>query len=69
MMHQFQSPIAIKEPNIGVGSKTWHCYAILCSELMPSTYQVFQTCTAGGGVLLAIYLILVAREELHHEIN
>ena len=40
---------------------------------MPPTYQVFrrdrQTCTTGGGVLLAIHSSLVAREELHLETN
>ena len=40
---------------------------------MPPTYQVFrrdrQTCTTGGGVLLANHINLVAREELHLETN
>ena len=55
------------------GTETWLNHTILTSEFMPPTYQVFrsdrQTCTTGGGVLLAINSNLVSREELHLETN
>ena len=69
----FQALIEIEKPDIVVGTETWLNHTILTSELMPPTYQVFrrdrQTCTTGGGVLLAINSNLVAREELHLETN
>ena len=56
-----------------VETETWLNHAILTSEFMPPTYQIFlrdrQTCTTGGGVLLAINSDLVEREELHLETN
>ena len=55
------------------GTETWLNHAILTSELMPPTYQVFcrdrQTSTTGGGLLLAIHSNLVAGEELQVETN
>ena len=68
-----QEYIYTTKPDIVLGTKTWLNHTILTSELMPPTYQVFrrdrQTCTTGGGVLLAIQSNLVAREELHLETN
>ena len=59
--------------DIVTGTETWLNHTILTSEFMPPTYQVFrsdrQTCTTGGGVLLAINSNLVSREELHLETN
>ena len=70
---QFQALLAIEKPDFVVGTETWLNHTILTSELMPPAYQVFcrdhQTCTTGGGVLLAINSNLVAGEELHLEAN
>ena len=70
---KFQALLEIDKPDIVVGTETWLNHAILTSELLPPTYQVFhrdrQACTTGGGVLLAIHSNLVAREELHFETN
>ena len=70
---QFQTLLEIEKPDIVVGTETWLNHTILTSELMPPTYQVFrrdrQTCTTGGGVLLAIHSNLVERKEVHLETN
>ena len=70
---QFQALLEIEKPDIVAGRETWLNHTILTSELMPPTYQVFrldrQTCTTGGGVLLAIHSDLISREELHLETN
>ena len=56
---QFQALLEIEKPYIVVATETWLNHAILTSELMPPTCQVFrrdlQTSTTGDGVLLAIH--------------